>query len=220
MSPIIILGMHRSGTSLTAGLLSRLGVYMGESRPPDAFNPTGYFEDEDFKRVNKALMQIEGHTWYRPPSMPRLLTSLAAHIETIEIACQKRAGFSHWGFKDPRTCLVVRQYHAVFSAMGHEPTYIIVRRPRGDIISSLMHREVVKQRNTDITRGEWWDLCLRYSTVVDEFLAEVCPPHLGITYPDLLKHPHRTLELLCTFLDIPHANIPRALDLIREPDDE
>lgn len=47
-APIVVAGMHRSGTSMMAGLLARLGVQMGQTLiEPDPHNPLGYFEDAD-----------------------------------------------------------------------------------------------------------------------------------------------------------------------------
>ena len=44
---VVILGMHRSGTSLTAGILHLLGVNMGDRLlPADKFNAQGYFENQ------------------------------------------------------------------------------------------------------------------------------------------------------------------------------
>ena len=47
--PIVITGMHRSGTSLLASLLRILGAPFGERLlPPSRANQPGYFEDVDF----------------------------------------------------------------------------------------------------------------------------------------------------------------------------
>src|SRR5689334_14926006 len=57
-SPIIVTGMHRSGTSLTASLLSAAGVNMGGNLlPADAHNPDGYFEDVEFLELNRTILQ-------------------------------------------------------------------------------------------------------------------------------------------------------------------
>src|SRR6185436_19303562 len=45
--PMVVLGMHRSGTSVVAEILHAMGAYAGRSdelMPPDLFNPTGYWE--------------------------------------------------------------------------------------------------------------------------------------------------------------------------------
>ena len=44
---IAILGMHRSGTSVTARVVNLLGAYIGEGEEmmePDPNNPAGYYE--------------------------------------------------------------------------------------------------------------------------------------------------------------------------------
>ena len=49
--------MHRSGTSLTASLLSALGVDLGrELLPPDKNNLRGYFEDIDFLDLQREIL--------------------------------------------------------------------------------------------------------------------------------------------------------------------
>ena len=46
---LIISGMHRSGTSLIAGMLAQAGVDLGDRLVPAARdNPLGFFEDADF----------------------------------------------------------------------------------------------------------------------------------------------------------------------------
>ena len=46
--PLLILGMHRSGTSLLAALLEDWGVHIGETLVgADVGNPRGHFEDRD-----------------------------------------------------------------------------------------------------------------------------------------------------------------------------
>ena len=53
---VIVAGMHRSGTSLTAGLLARLGIDMGRDLvPADRANPRGYFEDVELVRFHQRM---------------------------------------------------------------------------------------------------------------------------------------------------------------------
>ena len=55
--PIIVAGMHRSGTSIVASLLSALGVDIGQRLlPPDKGNPRGYFEDIDFLEFQRRVL--------------------------------------------------------------------------------------------------------------------------------------------------------------------
>ena len=57
MRDCFILGCGRSGTSLTAGLLSQAGYFMGEELyPGDEGNPKGYFEDREVNAINEGLL--------------------------------------------------------------------------------------------------------------------------------------------------------------------
>ena len=50
---ILILGMHRSGTSALTGVLSLLDVYLGsELMPASEDNKKGYFENKNLYRIN------------------------------------------------------------------------------------------------------------------------------------------------------------------------
>ena len=55
----IILGMHRSGTSLVAGMFYKLGFDFGNSDKlikPDVHNPNGYYENVDIINSNKKIL--------------------------------------------------------------------------------------------------------------------------------------------------------------------
>ena len=71
---VIILGMHRSGTSMVSGLLTNLGVDLGEDAlGPLISNPRGHFEDGDFLGLNNAILAAAGGTWDDPPAAPAIL---------------------------------------------------------------------------------------------------------------------------------------------------
>ena len=59
MTIVCIAGMHRSGTSMVAKLLSLCGVYLGgeeELMPPDNYNADGYWENLGFVEINNSLL--------------------------------------------------------------------------------------------------------------------------------------------------------------------
>ena len=56
---VLCVGMHRSGTSLTASLLEGLGMCLpGELIPGDAANLTGYFENRSIVDAQEKLLRI------------------------------------------------------------------------------------------------------------------------------------------------------------------
>jgi len=62
-SPVIIItGMHRSGTSLTAAFLQKIGLDLGDNLlKGNYWNPKGYFEDIDFVEFQRTVLQACSH---------------------------------------------------------------------------------------------------------------------------------------------------------------
>jgi GT2 family glycosyltransferase len=115
--PIIVAGMHRSGTSMMAGLLARLGVRMGsELIAPDPHNPLGYFEDADIVGFHQqAFAQnlpptVTGHRDWGWTVDGLELDGVALEHLTPQarglVAARQGAGLP-WGFKDPRTTVLL-----------------------------------------------------------------------------------------------------------------
>jgi hypothetical protein len=117
MSCVIVLGCYRSGTSAVAGVLHRLGVMMGKEfdAPADA-NPTGFWEDLEFKRLFDKMADGK--------DVDGLLNVL---VRTREIE------YPLWGLKDPQLCL----YLPRLLPMLKESKLISTLRPKEEICRSL-----------------------------------------------------------------------------------
>lgn len=109
-----VMGMHRSGTSLTARLLNLAGMYLGEEDemvPASANNAKGFWEHRPLLELNDEILAHFGGRWDCPPILgccalaaPRLepLREKANAIVTASFD-----GQPHWGWKDPRTTLTL-----------------------------------------------------------------------------------------------------------------
>ena len=134
MKTIVVLGMHRSGTSMTAGILHHLGVYMGDyGFKPDEWNEKGYFENRYITEMNENILSKAGGSWDNPPSRESILSlDVSDNIQKI-VNKEKR---DLWGWKDPRTCLTIE----LFLPFIENIYYIVVRRNRLSVIESLYQR--------------------------------------------------------------------------------
>jgi len=107
---IIVLGMHRSATSLCAGGLKKANVKMGNNLlGADSSNIFGHFEDIDFMNLNKKILAAAGGSWDLPPPENTILNigkRLAPEIKSLV----DRKKSKLWGWKDPRTTLTVKLY--------------------------------------------------------------------------------------------------------------
>ena len=105
--PILILGMHRSGTSCLAGSLQQRGLFLGtvyESRP---YNRKGNREHQQVMDLNDAVLAASGGAWDRPPAALRWSAAEAEGRDAFAAAMETASQGSAWGFKDPRTLLTL-----------------------------------------------------------------------------------------------------------------
>ncbi len=142
---VCVLGMHRSGTSLTARILNSLGVYLGRderfSTQPSADNPKGMWEHPVLSQINIEIFSRLGGSWHDPP-----LFSPGWEIRTEFQALTQKARdilageFGHaalWGWKDPRTCLTLPFWQRLLPNMH----YVICMRSPIDVAQSLERRD-------------------------------------------------------------------------------
>lgn len=102
---IAILGMHRSGTSALAGSLRQAGVYLGQVLDNGfALNPKGLQEPAAVLYMHENLLQANGGSWNEPPAH---VEWKPLHRAVRDLFIESRQGQRLWGFKDPRTLLVV-----------------------------------------------------------------------------------------------------------------
>ena len=105
---LIIVGMHRSGTTLTARSLQDCGLYIGEQllkSKYDHANPGGlHYEDLDFLRVHKSILtssRLDSDGFITDEK----IILLPAHVQSAVQILAARSHLMQWGWKEPRTCL-------------------------------------------------------------------------------------------------------------------
>ena len=90
---VLVLGMHRSGTSALARGLQMLGVYLGNNfLSPQPDNPTGYWEDKNICELNERLLTAFGLKWedvtliddsrWREPEVEALLADAVKYLRS------------------------------------------------------------------------------------------------------------------------------------------
>lgn len=212
MTCVVVLGMHRSGTSLVAGICQKLGVSMGEYfRVGDESNPDGYFEDLDWRSLNKWIINAAGGTWYDPPSMIETVVHTMRLTPIIHELIMYKSRFDPWGFKDPRTCLTARGLYRILP----DPKFVVVRRPEEEIVESLKRRSI--KRGYHEPDNHWRALTALYNTQIDRILGEPSIVYHEVQYNSLINRKTAEDEVahLSDFLDTPPDNERMAMQLIR-----
>ena len=163
-SPVILLCGPRTGSSMMASILQRLGYFMGERfHGPSEENPRGYFEDLDWRDINEAAMKKLGFDWQGTQFArgPILETFEDAVLELADERASKYAG---WGFKDPRTVLLANWYEALLPDVA----YVAMKR---DPVS--MGMSLAANKGHDLEREDAELLARWYNARIDAFLTQV-----------------------------------------------
>ena len=140
---LIVLGMHRSGTSALTGALNRCGVWLGSEfdlTGANRENPKGFFERKDVRAVCDALLRSVDSDWwkiaeFRIEAIPQgdLIKCGRAFQEVIAKLGRQS---STWAIKEPRLCLL---FPALQSYIPH-PVCILMHRNPLEVARSLRVR--------------------------------------------------------------------------------
>lgn len=143
---ILVLGMHRSGTSALTWLLGRLGVALpSDAIEPSGDNARGYWESQALVKADDQLLRVVRSSWFdpRPLDVSRLSEDgLQSRKNRIREAIE-----SGWGdapllaIKDPRQCRCVPIIADVLAEMRIEPRALLMLRSPAEIARSLASRD-------------------------------------------------------------------------------
>lgn len=143
---VIIMGMHRSGTSAFARVLNLLGVDLGSSfLEADSANPRGYWEHLEIYDTHERLLNSMGRVWHSIFPFPEGYLQLSSmdfyKKQLINVVTRDFSRTKLWGLKDPRLCRLLPIWHSVFDAVGCEPLFVFVIRNPAEVVASLMRRD-------------------------------------------------------------------------------
>jgi hypothetical protein len=143
---IIVLGMHRSGTSATAGMLGKMGCDLPEDLMKAAdTNEKGFFESNKVVSLNDEILRSAQMSWSDLKRFPDTWHASPTAQEFAQNA--KRILLEEYGasrlfvLKDPRHCRLVPFWEDVLADQGVKPKYLCIHRNPFEVAASLMRRD-------------------------------------------------------------------------------
>ena len=141
--PLVIIGMHRSGTTLLTKILEEYGIFMGDLKEQNS-------EDITFLKLNERILRKAGSSWFdvrfdRIKQKEHLLVAMIKKHLSRHSFWHAYLGDSGrsiledytWGWKDPRTTVLLPLWKQAFPGMK----IIHIYRNPVDVASSLQTRE-------------------------------------------------------------------------------
>lgn len=192
---VLVLGMHRSGTSAAARLINLLGFSLGPEENimlGQENNPTGYWESRPLVIMNDEILAALGGAWSAPPpsvegweSRPELdaLRPAAEALVSSTLAEEE-----HWVWKDPRNCLTLPFWTPLVS---DEFALVLIHRHPLEVAASLTVRDEMTT---------WFALALWERHVRSALTSAAGCPVYVTSYEQLLREPVEWSEGVAEFL--------------------
>jgi GT2 family glycosyltransferase/glycosyltransferase involved in cell wall biosynthesis len=182
---IVVLGMHRSGTSALAHLLHAAGADLGERvLPASAGNELGHWEDAFAVETNERLLSALGRRWDDVRPLPAgwrdAVPAREAHAGIVDYVRGTRLRHAAWALKDPRMCLFAPLWLDALRDAGARTCALLLARHPQEVAASLAARDGMAVASADL-------LWARYMLEAERATRAV--PRAVLTYEDLLASP-------------------------------
>jgi hypothetical protein len=197
MQTVLVLGTHRSGTSLVTGMLHRMGVNMGPPGRdarwiyPSWANPTGQFENPEFSDLLHQFLDFDGQDARWDPRWADLTARTKEFLPAF-VRLIRRTESERWGWKQAWTLLILEELLPEI----RDPYFVVVQRNLPDVVDSLRRRDGLSAAEATRVSQEIGD---RIQAVLRKH-PEV--PALTLRYEDVVREPGATAQKMAEFLGL------------------
>jgi len=143
---IVVLGMHRSGTSAITRALKVLGVELGDRLMPSVEddNDAGYWEDIDFNALNIEMLYAIGKDWFYTSPVTQadleILDKQGYFLKAEKLLKEKLKDRKLFGVKDPRMAQLLPFWKEFFAKCDVNVSYVLTIRQPLSVSKSLEKR--------------------------------------------------------------------------------
>lgn len=217
MKPILICGMHRSGTSMVANILRDCGVFLGAYEQllgPTEDNPEGYGEAIELVQFNDRLLALFGGGWANPISLPlgwEVHPDIRIYLEeAFELSQRYSRENQLWGWKDPRLSLLLPFWKKIYPEMK---VVICLRNPI-EVAISLNRRVVGEMFHSMLDFRTGLSVNEKYLNELNAYVAHHADVIL-VHYENWFENPQKELDRLSKFLHFDLTEVMRDSIILR-----
>jgi hypothetical protein len=143
---VLVLGMHRSGTSALARVLNLMGVELGSDLlPAAADNEAGFWEHRQIQFIHDRIYESLHLDWTNVSPLP-VDWWKQPEIETYrqqlrEVLKGDFGSHALWGVKDPRICAMMPLWRPLLEELNVRPRCVLICRNPFEVAASLAKRD-------------------------------------------------------------------------------
>lgn len=205
----IIVGMPRSGTSMTAAIFAKAGFYVtadqeNQLRESDEFNPNGYWEAEPLIKANAAIFQAAGfphdNTWLYEPISP-LQASTISEIKRMPEHKQLVDTFNRhhpWVWKDPRLCYTLGYWWPLMNPATTR--VLLLKRDPKEIYNSFLRAKWRTLSAQD--RADTFRRVEDHLKAAEQAIHKYNIPHIVVEYADYARDADATARRMGEFFGL------------------
>jgi len=215
---LVVLGMHRSGTSALAGMLGLLGAETSSTllpaHPDD--NPRGYWENADIVAIHDKILASFGSSWHDERKFPPqwwLLPELEPlREELIDVIQRDYSSADLWMVKDPRLCRMMPLWSPILDDVADEAKVIMIVRHPHEVAESLNRRDGISHERAYLLWFRYMQDAAKWSRAY---------PSVLVSYEQLLSDWRAVIGHVVQKVDVPisynNPLIEKEVDLFLEP---
>ena len=135
---IVVLGLHRSGTSALTRILKKCGVYLGDTRRPLDENQKESFENVRVSEFNTKMLAKYNYIW------SDLVPTISFDDEDVknlkDVITKEFAAHDLFAIKEPGIVYLLPLYEKVLSDLGIEINFLLLYRNPLEVAQALVNR--------------------------------------------------------------------------------
>jgi len=195
--PLLVGGMHRSGTSFTASLVMSAGVDLGSDLlGANESNPEGHYEDLGFQWFHRRMLTASGLCEHGYTATARGHVPESCVQEARDLVADRSRADAPWGWKEPRTTLFLDFWQDVLPQARH---LFVFRRP-WEVADSLFRRG---DETFIANPAHAFDVWIHYNRLILDFARRHPTRCLVVEITHLIENPRRVFDLVRSRLDVP-----------------
>lgn len=195
---VIVLGMHRSGTSAFTGALKIAGFDLGSDlMQANEYNIKGYFENNKIVELNDKILGYFNASWdsmfFLPEKWEKDERLKQSKLDAIQIINSEFNSENNIAIKDPRIGILLPFWKSVFETLQIKPNYCVILRSPIEISLSLENRDHFSIQKSHI-------LWTNYLMAIE--LSTRAEKRIFIDFHEFLKSPIGTLKKLSSYFKL------------------